>query len=337
MRFRLMFAVMSLSLLVVAKDKEKPSKAPAWPPKAGVKTPGIQIPFANLKAEAEVTLEGLPAAALSEGPNLLVALRDKGAVARLATRDNKLGEAWKGFEEPCGGMVSAFGHIWVPDCKKQSIARVEARGGKIAATVEVGVGKSRQLIAATADSVWVLSDDKGTLARIDPTDNSVVSELRLDPTCGNLVYEQNALWLTCTANNKLIKVNAKTNLVDQRIDVAAEPTSILFAEEHLWVLGNKEGKISKVDPKTNKVVATIETGVPGGNGSLAFGEGAVWASATGYPLTRIDAKNDKVLQQFAGEAGGMVKFAAGSVWLINPAKMTVSRFDPKRIALTIPD
>ncbi len=335
MRFRLLLVL--AAALAFGKEKEKPAKIPAWPPKAGIKTPGIQVPFANLKAEAEITVEGTPAFLFAEGMNGIVPVRDKGVIARFGNRDNKLIEPFKGFEEPCGGVVSAFGNLWIPDCKKQSITRLEARSGKVAGTVSVGIGKAQFAIAASGDSVWVLSDDKGTLSRIDPADNNIVSEIRLGASCGAVMYEQESLWVTCPADNKVLRINPKTNLVDQRIETAAEPVAMAFGEAHVWVLGNKDGKISKIDPKTNKVVATVETGVPAGGGTVAFGDGFVWVSQSGYPLTKVDPKTDKVMQQFAGDGGSLVRFGMGSVWIVNPSKSTVSRFDPKRIALTLPD
>ncbi len=337
MRFRLIVLLMPVLLFAQEKEKEKPGKNPAWPPKAGIKTPGTQIPFANLKAEAEIALEGVPTWLMAEGPALVLPIGDKGTIARIGNLDNKAMDSWKGFDAPCGGVVSAFQSLWVPDCKKQLIARVDPKTGKVTASASVGVGKAKLAMAATSDSIWVLSDEKGTLSRVDPADNSVVSELRLGPSCNSVQVEQDALWVSCPAENRLLRIDAKANLVDKRIEVAAEPISVAFGEGHFWVLGNKEGKVSKVDPKTFKVVATIETGVPAGNGSVAYGDGFVWVSATGYPLTRINARTDKVVQQFAGEGGGLVRFESGSVWLMNSGKATVMRFDPKRIVATLPD
>jgi virginiamycin B lyase len=335
MRFRLVFLL--LPVILFGKEKEKPGKNPAWPPTAGIKTPGIQIPFASLKSEADLALEGAPGWLVADGQTLLLPIGGQGSIARIGNRDNKSMEAWKGFEAPCGGVVSAFESLWVPDCKKQSISRVDSKTGKVTATAEVGVGKAKLAIAANADSVFVLSDEKGTLSRIDPADNRVVSELRLGPSCNTVQFEQEAVWVSCPAENRLLRIDTKSNLVDKRIEVALEPISVAFGEGHLWVLGNKEGKVSKVDPKTFRVVATVETGVPMGNGSVAFGDGFVWVSASGYPLTKIDTKTDKVVQQFAGEGGGLVRFVSGSIWLMHSGKASVSRFDPKRIAATLPD
>ncbi len=337
LNLRLFAALCLLSCLGAAKEKEKLAKAAAWPPKAGIKTPGIQIPFSNLKAEAEVTLDGAPTWLFAEGMAATVQIRDKGLLARIGNRDNKPMDSWKGFGEPCGGMINAFANLWVPDCKKQAIERLEPRTGKVSASVPVSVGKATLAIASSADSVWVLSDEKGTLARVDPATNSIVSELRLDPSCNTIQFEQDALWVTCPKENRLLRIDPRANLVDKRIETAKEPVSMAFGDGHLWVLGNAEGKISKIDPKTFKVVATIETGVPNGSGNLAFGDGHIWVTAAGYPLTKINTQTDKVVQQFAGEGGGIVRFGLGSIWLLNPAKMTVSRIDPKRVAATLPD
>lgn len=341
MRFflrRLMIPVVLLAGLAAAKEKEKPVKGPAgWPAKAGIKTPGVQIPLASLKSEAEIKLEGQPVTLVAEGQNLLVPQADKGGVARIANRENKPGDPWAGLEQPCGGVVSAFSNVWIGDCKAKSLVRFEGRTGKVAGKAAIGLRGGNTAFAASSDSVWVLSDEKVTLSRIDPADNSVVSELRLGASCNSLIHEQSALWVTCPKENRLVKIDPKGNVVEKRIETVAEPVAVVFGADHLWVLGALDGKISKIDPKTNKVVATIETGVAKAEGSLAFGDGHIWVSQPGYPLTRINATSDKVVQQFVGEGGGLVRFASGSVWLLDAGKTTVSRFDPKRINLTLPE
>lgn len=329
--------VFLVALSATAKEKPKPGKNPSWPPKAGIRTPGIQIAFDQLKAEAEITLPSAPSWLMAEGMAATAFQRTSGEITRITNRDNKAQEAWKGVEEPCGGAVQAFGNLWVPDCKKQSIARLDPRSGKVAATAQSGVGNVLPALAASGDSVWVLSDAKGTLARVDPDTNTIVSELRLDPSCNGVYFEQASIWVICSSRNHLLKINPKTNLVDKRIETAEQPLAMAFGEGHLWVLGGKAGKVSKIDPKTDKVVATVETGVADAKGSIAFGEGFVWVSQTGYPLTKIDAKNDKVVQQFVGESGHVARFGLGSVWLLDEANKKVLRFDPKRIAATLPE
>ena len=62
---------------------------------------------------------------------------------------------------------------------------------------------------------------------------------------------------------------------------------------------------------------------------------------TKWPKTDIDRlvlarlEKEKVVQQFAGDGGGMIQFGLNSVWLTNTAYKNVWRIDPKRIAATL--
>lgn len=337
---RLSHALCLLALVggLSAKDQAKPAnRGAAATARAGIKTPGIQIPFSTLGEEAAIALTAPPAFGIVEGPALMVFQRDTSGIARVANRDTKLQDPLTGPEKPCAGAATGFGSLWVPDCASQSLHRVDLKTGKTTAKIAVGNGGALPAIAASMDSIWVLSDARGTLSRIDPDTNAVVSEIRLETGCASLSFEQNALWIPCAESNRVLKVNPRTSLVEKRIAVADKPVAMAYGENHLWVLGAKEGKISKLDPKTDKVVATIETAVPEAGGMLSFGEGFLWVGQAGFPLTKVDAKNDKVMQQFWGDGGGLVKIAFGSVWVGDAKGKRLVRLDPKRIALTLPE
>src|SRR5205823_13281780 len=74
---------------------------------------------------------------------------------------------------------------------------------------------------------------------------------------------------------------------------------------------------------------------PGGRGESAAGEGSVWVTSFGYPLSRIDPASDKVVQQFVGAGGDSVRVGLGSVWLTDLRGGRVWRLDPRRIEATI--
>jgi streptogramin lyase len=134
----------------------------------------------------------------------------------------------------------------------------------------------------------------------------------------------------------VLRINPTTNLIDQRIEVSPQPTALVLGESSIWVLCLKDGKIDRIDPKTNKVTKTIETGVPGAStGGIAFGQGSIWVTQTGFPITRIDPVSEKVVQQFWGPGGGAIQFGQGSVWLTNLQEGTLWRIDPKRILATL--
>lgn len=338
MRSLLLILSVAGALAAPAVDQPKKAKEPKAPPapKFGVKAPGVQIPMASLKSEAEVSLEGTPDFLLFTD-SILVANGAQSALQRIDAKTNKTTDPWKGFDQPCGGLVSAFGSVWVPNCAKALLSRVEAKTGKVTATVDVATAKVPAAIAATSDSIWLLSDERTTLSRIDPGTNAVVAEVRVEPGCMGMAFAENALWLACPSLGKVIRIDPKTNLATKRIEVAAKPIAIAAGEGSIWVLCQTDGKVARIDPKTDKVTTTIELGIPNAEGSIAFGEGSLWVSTAGFPISRIHPGTDKVVQQFTGKGGGWLQVGLKSVWLSEKKSGKVIRFDPKRIAATLAD
>jgi len=315
-----------------AKSKKDVKRtAPLVP--GGVKTPGVPIPFASLKAEVE-----LPVAPpwTYTADSLLVPNPASGTLVRLDSKTNKLSDPIADLSKPCAGAANGFGSLWIPNCATQTLARVDPKSWKITANVSAGLGSASPAVAATADSVWLLTDDKTTLSRIDPEQNLVVSELRIEAGCNTLTFGESALWLTCPAQNRILRVNPETDLVEKRIEVSAEPRALAFGENSIWALCLKEGKVEQIDPKTNKVSKTIDLQVTGSSeGGIAFSPGTIWVTLPGFPLTRIDSATGKVMQQFWGAGGGAIQFAFNAIWLSNLHEGTLWRIDPKRVLATL--
>jgi hypothetical protein len=392
---RCLVAISLLATWVLAKDPPKKSAAPA----GGVKTPGVLIPFANLKSEADLTLASPPVGFVFDEA---VSVADSTGLRRFDAKTNQPFEPSRDVKEigkPCGGVASGLSYLWLPTCDKVALAKLEApapaRGGRgrrpdgpkpdaakpdetkpnAAKSNETKQNETkpeaaakpeppkpalpkpdfaktkppappafialetaplaRQAVAVSEDSVWLLADGKTSLQRIDPQQNAVVADIRLPASCAAILFAENAVWVACPTETKVLRIDPRTNLVDKRIEVAAQPVALAAGEGAIWVLGKKEGKISRVDPKTNKVTATVELGIANVDGTLAFGDGYLWASAPGFPVMRIAPATDKVVQQFHGEGGGIVAFGAGSVWVGSEKSSVLRRFDPKRIQATL--
>jgi virginiamycin B lyase len=320
-------------LTLVASSLAAPSSKPAKPT-MGVKTPGVQIPFANLKPEAEFPAPAKPDWLFFSGSAFACG---KDSLDRIDPKTNKQGEPIAGLSKPCGGMASAFDSLWVPACGTSSLARIDGKTFKVIATIATGVASGDNIIAATDDSIWLETDDKTTLSRVDPDQNMVVAELRVPTGCRGLTFGESALWIACPVENKVLRINPITNLVEQAIKVSEQPDFVAAGEGSIWVLCRKDGKIDRIDPKTNKVSKTIELGVPGAGGQMALGGGFLWVTQPGFPLTRIDVKSETVVQQFRGEGGGAIAVSPGAIWLSNVKAATVWRIDPKRVFATLPE
>lgn len=317
-----------------AKNAKSVPPAPVAP-KAGIKTPGLQIPFESLKAEVQIPVD-TPGWVMA-GDSIYVENRTKDALVKIETKTNKVLDPVAAVKQPCSGILTAFGSLWIPSCADQGFARLDAKTGKVTAQIAAGVADVMMGLAASPDSVWALTDSKTTLSRIDPDQNKVVDQLRLPAACDSVAFGEGSVWVTCPSYPRLLRIDPNTNLVDKRIEVSAGARAVAFGAGSVWVLCEKDGKVDRIDPKTNKVVKSIELGVPNAGGNLAFGEGYLWVSQTGFPLTRIETDTDKerVAQQFWGDGGGLISVTSGAIWLSNAGKGSVSRIDPKRAIATL--
>ena len=75
-------------------------------------------------------------------------------------------------------MVYAFGSLWIPTCGDGALQRIDPQPSKITATIKSGAADIHGSIVASADSIWLLTDTRETLSRIDPDQNAVVGEIR---------------------------------------------------------------------------------------------------------------------------------------------------------------
>jgi virginiamycin B lyase len=326
------FLLAGLSFAGSTKGKTPAVTAPT----KGVKTPGVQIPFANLKAEATIPAAGKPSWIFfaTGGPGAIYfPAPDK--LEKAEARTNKPADPITDLKKPCGGMVSAVSSLWVATCGDGSLQRIDAKTFKITATIPSGTSSASGILAASADSVWMLTDNKTTLSRIDPDANAVAGEFRLPADCQSLTFAEMSLWVACPELNKVLRINPATNIVDKRIDVATTPVALAAGQGSIWVLCAKEGKIDRIDPKTDKVSKTIDLGAPVTNGGVGFGENYLWVTMTGFPLARIDVTAETVAQQFWGEGGGAIQVSSGAIWLSNLNNGTISRIDPKLVLATL--
>ena len=320
-------ALIAFALVLYGQEK---------PVKPGVKTPDTKIPIAALKPDAVFEVPGSPDW-IVVGDSVWISNKPKNNVVRIDPKTNKVAETIAVGKAPCSGLAIGFDSLWVPNCGDQDLSRVDLKTNKVTATVPMGIANSEGGLASSPDSVWMMTDKNGTLARIDPATNKVVAEIYVARGSYTVAFGEGAVWVTSTEGNLVSRVDPNTNLVTETIPVGKAPRFLAVGEGAVWTLNQSDGSVSRIDAKTNKVVATIEVGVPGEGGDIAAGEGSVWVTSFGFPISRIDPASNKVVQQFVGKGGDALRVGLGSVWLSNYEAGTVWRIDPKRIAATLPE
>ena len=316
----LVFVVAMLSVHALSQNSDAESK---------IATPGVkevQIPFASLK----------PAATFKIGENadwvqitddaVWVASSKPASVHRIDPKSNKEVAVVPVPGDPCAGLAFGFGSLWVPLCgQPNSIARVDANTNRISSILPFGPAGPEGGIAASSDSVWVVSDDAGTLVSIDPATNQVRQKIPIAPGSYNPCFSDGAVWITSGTANVLTAVDATTGEVMAVIPVGPKPRFLTAGAGSIWTLNQDDGTVTRIDARTKKVTTTIAVGIPGHGGDIAWGAGSIWATLLGVPLTAIDATTNKVVRQWIGPGGDSLRFGHDSIWLTDYKQGTLAR------------
>lgn len=235
----------------------------------------------------------------------------------------------------CAAPVIAYNAVWVVSCAEKQLYKIDKNTGKIIAKIPTGVADNdgEMALAAGDGSIWMLTDSRGILSRINATTNTVIAKINVEPHSYCAAFGHNAVWVSNYDNNSVQKIDAKTNTVTATIPVGLKPRFITVGEGGVWTLNQGDGTVTRVGPETNKAVATIDVMAKGSGGDITAGGGRVWIVSTNInrPLQTINpATNvvDNIYLQTAN-AGRKIKVdgaarASGSyVWVSNLYSQTV--------------
>jgi len=259
-----------------------------------------------------------------------VSIASLNRVSRLDAGSNTVGLS-VAVHEPCSGLAADFSSLWIPSCGDHRLVRASLQTGNIEAMIAVSPADSEGCVAAGAGSVWLASDRKGILSRIDPRSNAVVATIELPSGSYCPVFYEGVLWVTSSEHSVVTQIDTATNRVAGQIAVGKSPRFATAGAGSVWTLNQGDGTISRIDARTSKVVATIAAGLAGHGGEIAFGFGAVWVTMIGVPVTRIDATKNTVLSQWRGAGGDSIRAGLGSVWLTHLKAGVVWRIPPESL------
>jgi virginiamycin B lyase len=237
-------------------------------------------------------------------------------VTYIDAKSNKLGPAAT-VAKPCSGLAYAFKSLWIPSCGDHKVVRVNPGTGKIMAEIAAAPAQSEGGITAGAGNIWIVTDKAGVLSRIDPATNQVVATVAIPSGSYNPLYADGYIWVSSNEHDELIKVDPKTNRVVATLPTGKNPRFLTYGAGSVWTLNQGDGTVSRIDTHSTRNLADIKAGISGFGGEIAFGFGSVWATISGFPITRIDARTDKVVGQWAGPGGDSIRAAHGTIWLTN--------------------
>jgi len=145
-----------------------------------------------------------------------------------------------------------------------------------------------------------------------------------------MAVTDNAVWVTSSSANHVVRLDAKTNQPGIIVTVAKPCAGLALGFGSLWIPSCGDHTVVRVDQETGATQATIPAGPADSEGGIAAGAGSVWiVTSKESDLTRIDPKTNTVSANIRIPAGSLNPiFAGGSIWVSSNAGGTLVRVDP---------
>jgi streptogramin lyase len=230
--------------------------------------------------------------------------------------------------EPCAGLAVGFDSLWVPLCgRTQTLAKVDLESNALVKVFKIGAAAAEGGVTTSPDSVWLVVDKRGSLARIDPATGAVRQTIRIPAGSYNPLYADGQIWVTRAGGSEITAVDAVTGVVSATAQTGPGPRFLTSGAGAVWTLDQGDGSLTRVDLSAKKTTNTIALGTPGHGGDISFGGGMVWTTVWKTPLSAIDAATATLLCQWKGPGGDSLGIGDGAIWLTDYHAGTVSRYE----------
>jgi streptogramin lyase len=234
--------------------------------------------------------------------------------------------------EPCAGLALGFGSLWVPLCGRPGgLAQVDLETNRVRRTLPIGPAGPEGGIATSPDSVWLVIDTQGTLARLDPISGTIRQRIRVPAGSFNPLYADGRIWITRADGAELTVVDATTGTVQASAQTGPGPRFLTAGAGAVWTLNQGDGTLTRIDTGSARPVATISLHTPGHGGDIGFGSGIIWTTMQRMPLSLVGVSPSARVCQWAGAGGDSLGLGHGSLWLTDYHAGNVLRIDVPEI------
>ncbi|WP_353227637.1 YncE family protein [Novosphingobium sp.] len=250
---------------------------------------------------------------------------NKGRVERWS-RHRKL--ATVALAHPCGAMALLNHALWVANCADGTLNRIDTRTARITARIATGIANplGELNVVAGAGSVWVTSDKKGVIARVDPLTSTVIASIAVNPDAFYLAFGLGSLWAVSGTQQTIQRIDPATNTVVKTTALGREPGFLVAGEGAVWVQEQGDGTLARIDPHSGEVTGRVKVGDNLKYGDIDAGGGKVWLRTTDDQVFAvIDPQSLAILARLGKPAGsGALRYTAAGVWTTAHDQHTLS-------------
>ena len=273
---------------------------------------GISI-AARAQDEQAIVVPGFADFIAADGKTVWVT--NRGRVEHWS-RQGKLAEV--PMSEPCGAMAITHRALWVADCKDRTLNRIDIRTGRKTAVIATGIANpdGELNVVAGAGAVWVASDEKGVIARVDPVSNRVTASISVDPETYYLAFGSGSLWAVSSTHQSLQRIDPRTNSVVKKTALGKQPGFLAAGAGAVWVQEQGDGTVARIDPGSGDVSGRVKVGETLKYGDIDTGGGKVWLrTTTDQVFVVIDPKSLAIRARVGKTSGsGALRYTSAGLW-----------------------
>jgi virginiamycin B lyase len=234
--------------------------------------------------------------------------------------------------EPCAGLATGFGSLWVPMCTAiPSLAKIDLAANRLTAVFAVGPAAAEGGITTGAGKVWLIVDKSGTLAAIDPVTGTIRQTVKVPAGSYNPYFSDGQIWVTRADGAELARVDAASGAVLGNVRTGPNPRFLTAGAGAIWTLNQGDGTLTRVDAQTQQATTTIALDTPGHGGDISFGAGMVWTTMAKMPLSAVDTITKRLQCRWAGPGGDSLGIGHGAIWLTDYHAGTIARIPLKDV------
>jgi streptogramin lyase len=198
-------------------------------------------------------------------------------------------------------------------------APAHTEGPTVQTVIDIGGGQAYGL-SADSDSVWAVSFDAGTVAKIDPASETVTATVDLGSGAASAMSTADDLWVAGYGGAPLFRVDPASASTTDRFSVGELCCDLTYGNDLVWAI-DPSGAVKGISPVDGNVGPQFDVTLDrNAHSNAVFAGGALWVSSDTTLLHRIDATTG-VTEDL--DVGGGVPFIAkdGLVWGASPTEV----------------
>jgi DNA-binding beta-propeller fold protein YncE len=209
------------------------------------------------------------------------------------------------------GVVAGANSVWV--AAYRHVQRVDSTSMTVTASIRVQGLDDQDSIAIGSD-VWVTDGSHHEVVAIDPVTARIVRRVRVPHIPVQVAADGQNVWVISATNGtgRIYRIDGATGVVTSRGQLSTSPRLPFTAGGgSAWVA--EGGGLRRLG--SDGSTATVD--LSGGEVSaLTFGDGSVWALASGGGISRVDPSSNHTIASFPSPSGIGLAEATGRVWIL---------------------